>query len=142
MRDLAVIHYQGLGVPQDSEQAMQWLERAAQLRHPEYLANVGEDVLKGHDGFEAQPTEGFRILRSAANRYWYPEAMAMVAEAYRDGLGTRPDPVAAENWFRRAVAAGSVTAMLEYGRMLVDRSEEHTSELQSLMRTSYAVFCL
>src|SRR3546814_6663353 len=25
---------------------------------------------------------------------------------------------------------------------LVPRSEEHTSELQSLMRTSYAVFCL
>src|SRR3546814_5487708 len=25
---------------------------------------------------------------------------------------------------------------------MVDRSEEHTSELQSLMRTSYAVFCL
>src|SRR3546814_2995197 len=24
----------------------------------------------------------------------------------------------------------------------IDRSEEHTSELQSLMRTSYAVFCL
>src|SRR3546814_4053709 len=27
-------------------------------------------------------------------------------------------------------------------RRLVRRSEEHTSELQSLMRTSYAVFCL
>src|SRR3546814_6335096 len=27
----------------------------------------------------------------------------------------------------------------DYG---VERSEEHTSELQSLMRTSYAVFCL
>src|SRR3546814_1342088 len=26
--------------------------------------------------------------------------------------------------------------------MLVSRSEEHTSELQSLMRISYAVFCL
>src|SRR3546814_4442514 len=26
--------------------------------------------------------------------------------------------------------------------LLVDRSEEHTSELQSLMRNSYAVFCL
>src|SRR3546814_2593944 len=25
---------------------------------------------------------------------------------------------------------------------LLERSEEHTSELQSLMRTSYAVFCL
>src|SRR3546814_6403375 len=28
------------------------------------------------------------------------------------------------------------------GYVLVDRSEEHTSELQSLMRISYAVFCL
>src|SRR3546814_5003128 len=28
------------------------------------------------------------------------------------------------------------------GAGLVDRSEEHTSELQSLMRISYAVFCL
>src|SRR3546814_7888610 len=27
-------------------------------------------------------------------------------------------------------------------RNRADRSEEHTSELQSLMRTSYAVFCL
>src|SRR3546814_3187773 len=27
-------------------------------------------------------------------------------------------------------------------RMFADRSEEHTSELQSLMRISYAVFCL
>src|SRR3546814_3472941 len=31
----------------------------------------------------------------------------------------------------------------EFGRIVVRvRSEEHTSELQSLMRTSYAVFCL
>src|SRR3546814_9673828 len=28
------------------------------------------------------------------------------------------------------------------GRTLLHRSEEHTSELQSLMRISYAVFCL
>src|SRR3546814_9036721 len=30
----------------------------------------------------------------------------------------------------------------QFGRLLVERSEEHTSELQSLMRISYAVFCL
>src|SRR3546814_942533 len=29
-----------------------------------------------------------------------------------------------------------------FGKALVDRSEEHTSELQSLMRITYAVFCL
>src|SRR3546814_9811946 len=32
--------------------------------------------------------------------------------------------------------------MLTAGRISARRSEEHTSELQSLMRTSYAVFCL
>src|SRR3546814_2356055 len=31
---------------------------------------------------------------------------------------------------------------VELTRLAVDRSEEHTSELQSLMRISYAVFCL
>src|SRR3546814_1037039 len=31
---------------------------------------------------------------------------------------------------------------LNAGRAIWDRSEEHTSELQSLMRISYAVFCL
>src|SRR3546814_19074443 len=86
MRDLATVHYQGLGVPENRDEAMRWLERAAQLRHPEYLENFGEDVLKGTNGFEAQPTEGFQILRMAATRYWSPEALAMVAEASRDGL--------------------------------------------------------
>src|SRR3546814_2149077 len=39
---------------------------------------------------------------------------------------------------------GDVGAILRVSRREPDaeRSEEHTSELQSLMRTSYAVFCL
>src|SRR3546814_7145685 len=37
---------------------------------------------------------------------------------------------------------GSVTSDDEPGELVHTRSEEHTSELQSLMRTSYAVFCL
>src|SRR3546814_10508977 len=46
-------------------------------------------------------------------------------------------------------AAGSVTYHFPDGSEIIQRkdhwearSEEHTSELQSLMRTSYAVFCL
>src|SRR3546814_1573633 len=39
---------------------------------------------------------------------------------------------------------GSAATILAYGTMVhvAERSEEHTSELQSLMRISYAVFCL
>src|SRR3546814_2832118 len=50
-------------------------------------------------------------------------------------------------WQRRQdLAAGVATAPMFDPKVLVDaliaRSEEHTSELQSLMRISYAVFCL
>src|SRR3546814_10113292 len=40
-----------------------------------------------------------------------------------------------------AAAAASVVARQTSLVVGVQRSEEHTSELQSLMRTSYAVFC-
>src|SRR3546814_18297985 len=33
-------------------------------------------------------------------------------------------------------------ALSDQGETMTERSEEHTSELQSLMRISYAVFCL
>src|SRR3546814_6099297 len=36
---------------------------------------------------------------------------------------------------------GAMQDLVEYGRRNFDRSEEHTSELQSLIRISYAVFC-
>src|SRR3546814_9394294 len=51
--------------------------------------------------------------------------------------------------FRRAPGVDVVVARVQHDparlvahRDLVARSEEHTSELQSLMRISYAVFCL
>src|SRR3546814_2024738 len=43
---------------------------------------------------------------------------------------------------RAAQAAGGVPPTDPRGRKPLARSEEHTSELQSLMRISYAVFCL
>src|SRR3546814_5211535 len=47
---------------------------------------------------------------------------------------------------REAVKRQAVVAAIHFGDSEADavtrRSEEHTSELQSLMRSSYAVFCL
>src|SRR3546814_3456349 len=54
-------------------------------------------------------------------------------------------PAVAATWHHRgmsdALPAGSTLADA-VAMPRVDRSEEHTSELQSLMRISYAVFCL
>src|SRR3546814_1031703 len=52
-------------------------------------------------------------------------------------INTPPFPSYVSGHSTFSAAAGSVLA-LTFG----DRSEEHTSELQSLMRISYAVFCL
>src|SRR3546814_9956504 len=83
-------------------------------------------------------------LDALAERYGAPRPIGS------DRGHTRPDlPIIGE---RRSAAAGDGVGV---GRQLVgnhiasirkaeaeDRSEEHTSELQSLMRISYAVFCL
>src|SRR3546814_6076532 len=59
--------------------------------------------------------------------------------------------VATRHWFRLGRAAtplGSASALISWSGSMFEslmpslRSEEHTSELQSLMRNSYAVFCL
>src|SRR3546814_1887467 len=58
-----------------------------------------------------------------------------------ESLGTREVPFSRELWIER----GDFAEVPPKGwKRLVPggRSEEHTSELQSLMRISYAVFCL
>src|SRR3546814_3907342 len=61
--------------------------------------------------------------------------------ALTSGTGFKPSMAAGHSLgeFSALVASGALS--FEEGLKLV-RSEEHTSELQSLMRISYAVFCL
>src|SRR3546814_3556950 len=100
---------------------------------------------------------------------WRVSGTLSVAENLRLGGFTRPPSEISEScdhvykifprlYERRAQLAGTLSGgeqqMLAIGRALVIkpklllldepslRSEEHTSELQSLMRISYAVFCL
>src|SRR3546814_5451323 len=52
----------------------------------------------------------------------------------------RTDTVASQQQDIQCVALSCLASRLDSGG--ASRSEEHTSELQSLMRISYAVFCL
>src|SRR3546814_2029237 len=74
---------------------------------------------------------------------------ARVAEAFGLKAWRVEDPADLERSLRAAVEHGGptlvdiVTQPLQAARAPVsERSEEHTSELQSLIRISYAVFCL
>src|SRR3546814_4528379 len=53
-----------------------------------------------------------------------------VVGKHRVKLVEKPDPALSDHFMQSLIAAEMM------------RSEEHTSELQSLMRISYAVFCL
>src|SRR3546814_7195431 len=63
---------------------------------------------------------------------------ALAEELGRDGEGVVITQVVPLPW------DGSIPLVQQYQAAMatLDRSEEHTSELQSLMRSSYAVFCL
>src|SRR3546814_10625803 len=67
----------------------------------------------------------FRSLLPAVTAWSAPAALTRYADCAR-AMG-----IAQDGEGEQAAAA-----------RLVERSEEHTSELQSLMRISYAVFCL
>src|SRR3546814_2887133 len=82
----------------------------------------------------------------------YPLAPAVLRHGLVDhplltlsALAEAADELPAEHVERRiadAVNGGEFAMDAAAGTPIADRSEEHTSELQSLMRLSYAVFCL
>src|SRR3546814_10497328 len=64
------------------------------------------------------------------------EARAVMVEGASGILAVAP-------WWNRPVFAPALRKLVwRNGAVATLRSEEHTSELQSLMRISYAVFCL
>src|SRR3546814_2524317 len=75
-----------------------------------------------------------RLARSANYSPWN------LIRVHRDVFGETPSEYAARLRLQHAwsLVRDTKTSICE----ISERSEEHTSELQSLMRISYAVFCL
>src|SRR3546814_8719692 len=81
----------------------------------------------------ARPGGG--VTSAMARSWWmWRWASAGAAVARRRGGGVKRKPEARPT----TTSATTISAVM----LLTSRSEEHTSELQSLMRISYAVFCL
>src|SRR3546814_8120689 len=85
-----------------------------------------EHILLG----EVLGADGDRPPRSAAR----PDRREREHDSGREEPGPRPYPSAPPH--------GDAALDQPEQRIRDERSEEHTSELQSLMRISYAVFCL
>src|SRR3546814_2592261 len=90
--------------------------------------------------------ERFRILHVLSREQQESELLTGRLDAARFGaiLDSLIEVATVDDWF----LCGPQEMVAELSRVLAERgadqvrSEEHTSELQSLMRISYAVFCL
>src|SRR3546814_10077944 len=90
----------------------------------------------------------FALPRDAYDRFaaalapYRPESGEVRYEMGSDNCGMAPtdQPSADVTWTSATGASGKLH--FYYGCTRDNRSEEHTSELQSLMRISYAVLCL
>src|SRR3546814_2126451 len=83
----------------------------------------------------------FRSIAIIANLFLFPFLLSRVGNLFDESF--------ADNSFAFKTLAGLMVIILAgrlaglyLKRFRLQRSEEHTSELQSLMRISYAVFCL
>src|SRR3546814_10292124 len=106
------------------------------------VADKGDTAaLFGNDSVAGEALLGFAGTATANNAATATQGDAGIALALTGNdditLGYGDDVAAGE-----ALALGNNGHALANNDAIVDRSEEHTSELQSLMRISYAVFCL
>src|SRR3546814_10784032 len=96
-------------------------------------AAANEDVV-GYTDFAAWVIDGAsgigeNLVSAVSDAQWFAQR---VDRELRDLLASKPT-MPFEDLF---------AAVIRHCRSSYSRSEEHTSELQSLMRISYAVFCL
>src|SRR3546814_5009208 len=77
-----------------------------------------------------RPGERIKEDRPIAPGWAYPKSKAAAENAISESRGDIP------------VVFLHLAGLYDERNSVPTRSEEHTSELQSLMRTSYAVFCL
>src|SRR3546814_185889 len=119
----------------DSSDAPHQPEGGMEQQSVIWFDQIGIGDVAAVGGKNASLGEMIVALSSAGVRV--PSGFATTAAAYREFVsanGLAPDIRSHLEAYR----AGK-TSLAEAGRA---RSEEHTSELQSLMRISYAVFCL
>src|SRR3546814_5258140 len=87
------------------------------------------------------PQESRESRAVEAKRTGLADVMAAAARWYQDELAS-PGGVDARAYLERRGLSATAIATFALGYAPDSRSEEPTSELQSLMRNSYAVFCL
>src|SRR3546814_9531696 len=88
-----------------------------------------------------EDSQNFIFFFSDGGEVYLPPA-SLVADLYDNGSGAPNISALTIEAFGFGEPGAANFSVDQLGKVETGRSEEHTSELQSLMRISYAVFCL
>src|SRR3546814_46953 len=111
------------------------------------LPTKGPLLVAANEFFDALPVRQMVATPHGWRERVVIKALNGEAGAFEPMAGYRPMDSAVPDAFRHApegaiLESSPASATIAYARSEEHTSEEHTSELQSLMRISYAVFCL
>jgi hypothetical protein len=117
MTAIGLIYINGLGVPRDDAQALQWLQQAASLKNPRAMTLIGVMYFRGRA--VAQSYEQARRWYDSGAAMGDEQAVNNIGWLIEHGLGTSADPAEARRWYERAAQAGNVGGMLNLARCYV-----------------------
>ena len=106
--NLGVLYHQGLGVEQDTAEAIRWYQAAADLKHPEAQYNLGIAYIEGI-GVPYDPVKASDFFEAAAQA-GVMEAAYNLGLIYENGLLGQAKPDVALKWYKAAADNGSPEA--------------------------------
>src|SRR3546814_6742041 len=101
------------------------------------------DASGRHDGYAVEASSvDLALLESTANGITLNAGQATLVREMATSGARLQLAIAPAGSGKTTAMRALASAWSDGGGTIIGRSEEHTSELQSLMRISYAVFCL
>ncbi|MFZ1643336.1 MAG: protein kinase [Candidatus Contendobacter sp.] len=119
---LGILYMDGLGVPKDEKQAVEWYRKAAEQGYALAQSNLGGMYAIGL-GVDKNYEQALAWYRKAAEQ-GLAIAQTILAIRYEQGRGVPKDDTQAVEWYRKAAEQGNVYAQYKLGSMLYATSDK------------------
>lgn len=135
--DLACLYKNGLGVTQDTQQAVKLMTDASDAGSPLAQTMLGLWYANG-DGVTADPAKAAQLYKQAAAKD--PNATVLLAMAYATGSGVEESPVKAYEWYTVAEKQGNSYAAEQKQEMSVLLDDQERFNAEQAAQSDYAGF--
>ena len=119
---LALMYFEGLGVPQDESEAVIWWRKAAEQGHTLAQYRLGTAYYGGRGGVPQDYHEATRWVCFAAEQ-GHEEAQYLLGLMYFVGMGVPEEPIQAHKWLNFAAARMSgdrFTKVMDFRNAIAD----------------------